>query len=283
VLIYPEIGMDQKTVQLACMRLAPVQIAAWGHPVTSGLPTIDYFLSAQALEPAGACAHYTEQLVALPNLGVYYEPPVAVASTEPTSRAGAQTTPVLLCAGTPFKYAPEHDRVLVDIARRLGPCQFHFFQHADGALSRRLLQRLGSAFIAAGLDPAAHLVLRPLASADEFHALLRTADLMLDTIGFSGFNTVMRALACQLPVVSCRGRFLRGRLGSGILDLIDLSALVADSPQGYVDIAVSLARRCAERDALRTRLAERVPSLYRDRTAVTALEAFLIERVDRIR
>jgi predicted O-linked N-acetylglucosamine transferase (SPINDLY family) len=167
--------------------------------------------------------------------------------------------------------------VLVEIARRLGPCQFHFFRHADGTLSRRLLQRLGSAFTVAGLDPAAHLVLRPWASPDEFHGLLRTADLMLDTIGFSGFNTVMRALGCQLPVVSCRGQFLRGRLGSGILDLIGLPALVADSPQGYVDIAVSLARPCAERNAMRARLAERVPSLYRDRIAVAALETFLIE------
>src|SRR6266853_367890 len=52
VLVYPEIGMFPMTVKLASLRLAPVQVTTWGHPETSGLPTIDYYLSAQDMEPA---------------------------------------------------------------------------------------------------------------------------------------------------------------------------------------------------------------------------------------
>jgi predicted O-linked N-acetylglucosamine transferase (SPINDLY family) len=44
VLIVPEIGMDATTLQLAALRLAPVQATSWGHPQTSGMPTIDDFL-----------------------------------------------------------------------------------------------------------------------------------------------------------------------------------------------------------------------------------------------
>ncbi len=76
ILIYPEVGMDQTTLQLAGMRLAPTQLVAWGHPVTSGLPTLDYYLSADAFEPPDGAEHYTERLIRLPNLGVYYEPPI---------------------------------------------------------------------------------------------------------------------------------------------------------------------------------------------------------------
>ena len=63
------------------MRLARVQAATWGHPETTGLPTIDHYLSAEALEPPNSAAHYTERLTILPNLGVCYEPlaPVTVA------------------------------------------------------------------------------------------------------------------------------------------------------------------------------------------------------------
>ena len=64
VLVYPEIGMDPTTAKLASLRLAPVQAASWGHPQTTGLPTIDCFLSADGLEPPGAQAHYTERTVA---------------------------------------------------------------------------------------------------------------------------------------------------------------------------------------------------------------------------
>ena len=67
ILIYPEIGMDPTTVRLASLRLAPIQCTSWGHPDTSGLPTIDYFLSSDLMEPPDADDHYTEKLIRLPN------------------------------------------------------------------------------------------------------------------------------------------------------------------------------------------------------------------------
>ncbi len=79
VLIYPEIGMDKISSQLAAQRLAGVQCCSWGHPVTSGLATIDHFLSSELMEPADAQAHYRENLVRLPNLSVYCEKPSAPA------------------------------------------------------------------------------------------------------------------------------------------------------------------------------------------------------------
>ena len=61
-------------VNLAAQRLAPVQCSSWGHPETSGFPTIDYFLSSELMEPRNGKDHYSEELVLLPNLSVYLEP-----------------------------------------------------------------------------------------------------------------------------------------------------------------------------------------------------------------
>lgn len=276
ILIYPELGMDQMALQLASMRLAPVQLTAWGHPMTSGLPTIDYFLSADAFEPADGEQHYSERLVRLPNLGCYYEPPDAAPGAQPVDSA-ASAAPVFVCAGTPFKYAPQHDVLLVEIARRLGRCQFHFFSYADGALSRRLLQRLCAAFSAAGLDGASHLVLRPWARPAEFRALLRSADVLLDTVGFSGFNTVMQALACGLPVLTCRGRFMRGRLGAGVLERLSMPELVAPTSQAFVERAVWLAEDHLARSKMRRTVRERLPHVYLDHSVIRSLEACLLE------
>ena len=74
VLIYPEIGMDPMSAELGALRLAPVQCTTWGHPSTTGFPTIDYFLSSEGMEPPDAADHYTERLVRLPNLSIYYDP-----------------------------------------------------------------------------------------------------------------------------------------------------------------------------------------------------------------
>lgn len=276
VLIYPEIGMSEQIVQLASMRLAPVQCVSWGHPETSGLPTMDYFLSAAAFESAAASSHYTETLVCLPNLGTWFEPLEGVMheAQEVGSRA-VRSAPSLICPGTPFKYLPEHDVVFVEIAKRLGRCRFTFFSYLDGSISRRLLGRLAQAFEQHKLDPSQFLELRPWASAAEFHSLLHGADLMLDTIGFSGFNTVVRALECTVPVVTRRGEFLRGRFGSGILEHISLTELVAQSNDEYVEKVGRLIEDRTLRLSIRQRIADRRMILYRDTRPIEELERFL--------
>jgi protein O-GlcNAc transferase len=54
VLIYPGLLMDEVSHQLAAQRLAAVQCNSWGHPETSGMPTLDYFLSSDLMEPPDA-------------------------------------------------------------------------------------------------------------------------------------------------------------------------------------------------------------------------------------
>lgn len=75
VLIFLDLGMTPVLTQLAGLRLAPLQAASWGHPVTSGLPTIDYFVSSELMEPDDGQAQYTERLVRLPGIGVCCETP----------------------------------------------------------------------------------------------------------------------------------------------------------------------------------------------------------------
>jgi predicted O-linked N-acetylglucosamine transferase (SPINDLY family) len=278
VLIYPEIGMDPLTVKLASLRLAPLQAVSWGHPETTGLPTIDCFLSAQALEPEGAQAHYSEKLVALPNLGCSVKPSAAPPQSADLARLGLDPgVPLLVCPGAPIKYAPEHDAVLTAIARELGACQFVFFAHWARALSDQLQRRLAAAFAHAGLDPRRHLRLLPWLSPPEFHALMRRADLCLDTLGFSGFNTALQALECSLPMVTREGRFLRGRLASGLLRHLGLHELVASDEQTYAATAVTLVRDPARRRVLREHIEAQRHLLYGDPAPIRALEDFLLQ------
>jgi predicted O-linked N-acetylglucosamine transferase (SPINDLY family) len=276
VLIYPEIGMDPLTVKLASLRLAPAQAATWGHPETTGLPTIDYYLSAEALEPPDAARHYTERLVLLPRLSVCYEPLSADPAPLDLAALGLPAdVPLLLCAGTPFKYAPAHDRLWIEIARRAGACRLVFFRPGDAEASPALEERITRAFTAAGLRFGDHATFVPQLDRGRFFALMQRAHLMLDTIGFSGFNTVIQAIECGLPVVSRKGRFLRGRLGSGILRQAGIDALVAASDDAYVELAVALTREPRRRDELRDEIVRRRGTLFGDAAPVRALEGFL--------
>jgi predicted O-linked N-acetylglucosamine transferase (SPINDLY family) len=280
VLIYPEIGMDPRSVKLASMRLAPVQAASWGHPETTGLPTIDAYLSAAGLEPAAAQSHYTERLVALPNLGCCVQP----GATDPVAPDDAGLglepgVPVLICPGTPFKYAPEQDGVLAEIAHRLGRCRLVFFEYRTRALSAALRARLAAEFTRRGLDFGRSAVFLPWQSRAAFLGLLRRADVFLDTMGFSGFNTALQAVECGLPVVTREGRFLRGRLAGGILKRAGMADLVCADEAQYVALAVRLAQDADYRSEIRKRMAAGQPALFGDLEPIRALEAFLAQGV----
>jgi predicted O-linked N-acetylglucosamine transferase (SPINDLY family) len=278
VLIYPELGMEALTGKLASSRLAPVQVASWGHPETSGLPTIDYYLSAEAFEPPGAQQYYTERLVTLPGTGCSYEEAPVTAVEPDLARLGIDPeSPILICAGTPYKYAPQHDRVFPAIARKLGRCQFVFFMHQPAHLSEKLHRRLKATFERDGLVFERYVIVIPRQPRAEFYGLMRRAHLFLDTIGFSGFNTAMQAVDNGLPIVTREGRFMRGRLASGLLKRMGLAELVAQSEEEYVATAARLVRDADYGRQIRARIAGARASLREGIAPIRNLEEFLIK------
>lgn len=271
-LIYPDVGMDPMTAKLACLRLAPHQLASWGHPETTGLPTIDAYLSAQGMEPHAAQAQYTEKLVALPNLGCSFSRRATRAEI-PDFKAAR---PILVCAGTPFKYMAQHDDAYAEIARRLGRCSFVFFVHQGRRdLADRLLHRLRAAFTRVGLRADNHVTFLPWLDRGRFYGLMQHADVFLDTIGFSGFNTAMQAVECALPIATVEGRFLRGRFASAILRRMELHDLVAQSDEDYVRIAVRLAQNSQYRESVRKKIVARRDILFDDVAPIRAMEDYL--------
>src|SRR5262249_52464564 len=183
---------------------------------------------------------------------------------------------VLVCPGVPFKYAPQYDWIFPELARRLGNCQFVFFDHRAQAQMERMRVRLRAAFVAQGLDPDRFLVFAPWLTKAAFQGVMSQAHACLDTIGFSGFNTALQSVQAGLPIVTREGRFLRGRFASGILKRMGLSELVAASEQGYVELAERIARDSAYRERVTTRIKGNRDSLYRDAAPIGALAEFLL-------
>ncbi len=282
VLLFPEIGMDPMTLKLASLRLAPVQVASWGHPETTGLPTIDYYLSAELIEPQRSEIFYTEHLVKLPNLGTVNErADVPQTSIDLMDFGLDANLPLLICAGTPFKYQPQFDKVLVEIATKLYPCQLVFFTFSTNELSNLLKARIELEFFKQGIDCKKILHFVPWQSKATFYALLRKADVYLDTIGFSGFNSALQALECGLPVVTREGEFMRGRLASGLLKRIGLNQLISENEQGYVNLVEKLVRDQEFNRDIRKLIQNRLHLVFDDLEPIRSLEKFFTEAYER--
>ena len=281
IILYPEIGMNHEAAELAAMRLAPVQCSFIGHPQTSGFATIDYFLSGQLIEPADGHEHYSERLVTLPNIAFHYEPldlpPAAITREQLGLRPGVTA---YWCAQSMFKYLPQYDEVFPRIAREAGDCQFVFIRHMTQGVTELFQRRLARAFAAAGLNSSDHCIFLAPMEMNQFSAAAAQCDAMLDSIGWSGGNTTLEALAQDLPVVTHQGALMRGRVSAGMLRMMGLEETVAATIDDYVALAARMGKDLAWRTEMRQRVKQERHRLYRDRACIEALQDF-IERAAR--
>lgn len=280
IVIYPELGMDSTTVRLAALRLARVQLAAWGHPITTGLPTIDGFISAEAFEPSDGATHYSEKLIKLPRLGCCYRPFSLTPAVPDLAALGvSRDDRLLLCAGTPFKYAPQDDALLIEIAKRCRPCKLVFFRALPPTLSSLLEERLRKAFESEGLAFDDFVRFIPWQPQAAFFGLLDRTDVYLDSIGFSGFNTAMQAVERGAPIVAMEGQFMRGRFASAILRQLKLDDWVATTGEEYVERVARLCSDASLRNDVRKQIMARWKSLVNDTAAVSSFGTVLVSLV----
>jgi predicted O-linked N-acetylglucosamine transferase (SPINDLY family) len=279
VLLIPGIGMEPTTIKLAGLRLAPVQATSWGHPETSGMPTIDHYLSSELMESPDAQAHYTERLVRLPNLSIHYEPPAVTPEVVSRADLGVADEAVLYwCCQSLYKYLPRHDWVFAHIAAAVPEARFLFIQYPYGETVTGIFRRrLAATFAAAGLDAERYCLFVPPMRAERFAGIGRIADVFLDSLGWSGCNSTLEALACDLPVVTMAGELMRGRHSAAILTMLGMTDLIADTPEAFCALAGELGRDKARRLALAARIARDRHRLYRDQACLDGLASYLEE------
>ncbi len=276
VLIYPGQLMENISIQLAAQRLAPVQCNSWGHPTTSGMPTLDYFLSSDLMEPSAAEQHYSERLVRLPNLSTYYEPIKTDTITMTREELGLRSDATVFWSGQSlFKYLPQFDHVFPRIANEALNCQFVFIKHYSPKITELFQERLNRAFAAFGREASNHCVLLPRLKIGQFVGAIGQCDVFLDSILWSGGNSTLESLPHNIPIVTMLGPFMRGRHSAAILQMMGIEETIAGTIDDYISIAGRLANHPDERHAIGQKIAERKQRIYRDRECILALERFL--------
>ena len=277
VLIFPEIGMDKVSAQLAAQRLAAVQCTSWGHPVTSGFPTIDYFISSDLMEPADGAAHYSERLIRLPNLSIYCEEPSILPTATSREALGFRARAIVYwCCQSLPKYLPQFDEIYARIATELGDCQFTFIEFVGGrGITEMFKIRLERSFRAVGLNVDNHCVFLPRLSQDRFVAAMGQCDVVLDSIGWSGCNSILECLIHNIPIVTIAGKMMRGRHAAAILEMMEVRETTARTVDEYVSIAARLGRDKKTRVEISAKIANEKYRVYRDHDCLLALETFL--------
>ncbi len=275
VLVFPEIGMSPMALQLAALKLAPVQCVGWGHPVTTGLPTMDYFLSSDLMEPEAADQYYTEKLIRLPNLSLCYRPPELPPQPKKSAEFGIpEARFVFLSTQSLYKYLPGHDDIYPRIAAQAPDALFVFISDKRGGITEIFKERLYSAFEKQGLDGRHFCRFTPRLNHSDFLSLNLCADVLLDSLEWSGGHTTIEAISCGLPVVTLPGPFMRGRHSYAMLEMMEVTQTIAQDKSDYCRIASRLAQDSIFHTRIKALMKQNRARLYHDLIPLESLENF---------
>jgi predicted O-linked N-acetylglucosamine transferase (SPINDLY family) len=263
--------MEPHTYFLSFARLAPTQVATWGHPLTTGIPNIDYFISSRELEVEDAESHYTEQLVKLEELNTYYIRPACRDLITKDLLGVAKAATLYICPQTLFKFHPDFDPIVERILDADPTGQLVLIEGHCARHTRLLRERIERTIP----KVANRIRFIPRLSQEQFLSLVKTADVMLDPTHFGGGSTTIQALSFGTPVVTLPSKFLRGRISYACYRHMGLSELIAKDVDHYCEIATNLGRSAEMRAALRPELATKSEVLFSNEKVIVECENFL--------
>lgn len=275
VLFFQDVGLEPISYFLAFARLAPVQLTSFGHPDTTGIPNLDYFLSASLYELPSAQRDYSERLVELPQLGTlaYYHRPLAPAQPAASEQLAVEAGDrIYLCPQTLQKIQPAMDaifRKIVELDSNARIVLIEFEAHQRKALEERFLR------VSRALLDRVRFV--PMVPYPQFLARLSRADVLLDTVHFNGQNTTLEAFTMGTPVVTLPGSLQRARHGYGLYKAMGFMELVASDADDYTRKAVRVANDPAYREYCQDRIRDSCGVLFENLAFVRLCEEALHE------
>ena len=282
ILVYLDVGMDAASYFLAFSRLARVQCVLGGHPVTTGIDAMDYFLSSDLAEPTDADSHYSEKLVRLPLGAFYFERPAMPAAFKTRKELGLpEHGGIYLCPLVLHKIHPDFDEAIGRILQL--DTSGHVVMFADkkystwqGLLEKRFDQTIAQ-------EMRSRIIFLPWVTGSvEFMQINEAADVVIDPFHFGIGSTAIATCSVGTPFVTKPGEFMRGRVGLFYCRIMDLMECVALGTEDYAQKAVAIATDHSLRDSLKAKILKNNRALFENRQAITDLTDFFLDVGNRL-
>lgn len=241
-------------LQIAAFRPAPVQVSYLGFLGTTGGRFIDYLIGDRICMPREEAGFFTEQLAHLPEgCLVFAEHGPRPANPYRRLDFGLPEEGFVFCSlNANHKIEPVMFELWMQLLRQVPDSVLWLYRGSEVAVQS--LQREAKEH---RLEPR-RLIFADRVPYAENLKRLQLADLALDTRLYNGGLTSANALFAGVPLISLRGSDAVSRMAESVLRSLSLPELVAESLEGYHDLALDLARRPDRLAALRTALDARL-------------------------
>ena len=229
IVFFPEVGMSLQVQLLASMRFAKTQIVSWGHPITTGSNSIDYFISSELMEIENSQKFYNEILVELSDIGVDLDPKIFPVYNKLNNNLSRNK---IINLQSLFKILPEDYIIYFKIIKNIPNVKFYFVQDSSDYINKKFFLNLKKYFnnffkFTIIFEDYFYFVKRM--KRKEFMKNIINYDLVLDTFGWSGGNTSIEAILSDLPVITLPSKEMRSRHTYAFLKHLDLDYLIANN------------------------------------------------------
>ena len=255
IMYMPSVGMFPITMVLACLRVAPLQMMALGHPATTHGHAMDYVVVEEDYVGDEAC--FSEKLLKLPKDGMPYRPSAAMQAMEPPQRPvvpdevlKGKTVVKIAVAATTIKLNPGFFETCAEIARKASvPVQFHFLVGQASGITFPQVRNVIRRFLG---DRA---VTHKHQNYDRYMAVIVGCDMFLNPFPFGNTNGIVDTVWAGLMGVCKTGREVHEHIDEGMFRRLGFPEwTIAHTREEYVQSALRLIDNAAERASLEQKL-----------------------------
>jgi len=232
---------------------APIQVTAWGHATGTGMPTVDYLLSDPVTCPPAERHLFAEKVVDLPSVITIAPLPDPMPPSDPPVLSRGFVTFGVFNRTTKLSDAviALWARILHAVPRSRILLKHHGFDVP--AMRTRQAEKFAAHGIAT--DRVAFLGTTPRR---DHLATFKDVDISLDPFPQNGGISTWESMQLGVPVIAMLGNTIPSRVAGGILTSVGMGDWVADSDDGYLDVAVKFASMPAHLKELRHELPARL-------------------------
>jgi protein O-GlcNAc transferase len=235
IVFFPDVGMSTEFYYLSFIRFAKSQFTSWGHGITTGNDTIDYFLSSKLLETKNVNKKYSEKVIMSEYLPMFFYKPKVL---KVLSKEDLVKKNIYLCSQNLMKVHPHFDEIINKILKKDKKARIIFIKDKNEILSKKLFERFKKSIS----SDCERINFLGKLGVDDYINLCGSASVQLDTLYFGAGNSFHESMLYGTPTVTLPLDNLKSRIVYAAYKQMKISnPPIVNNIDEYVEKAVKLA------------------------------------------
>ncbi|MEK7431629.1 MAG: hypothetical protein AABZ74_00735, partial [Cyanobacteriota bacterium] len=278
IIYHWEVGTTFANYILPFFKLAPIQCTSIGWPETTGIKEIDYFISNEFMETENAQEHYTEKVLKINNLPLFYKK-MELIETFPLSHFDIdEKYNIYSCLQNIRKIHPDFDILVKGILEKDKNALIVFVEDIKETTTELLKFRFRTNFP----EFYDRILFLPRLSYQEYLNFINHSKVILDTLYYAGGNTSMEAFAIGTPTITLPSDLQRSRFTYALYKKMDINDCISNSMENYIELAVKIANDKELRQNISDKIKDKNKILFGNYSVVKELEDLFKEMINRI-